>query len=104
MIARNDFRLRKQTKASICIQSQWRCHRDYSYHKRLQKATLTYQCAWRQRLARKELRKLRMAARETGALKEAKDNLEKCVEELTWRLQLEKRLRTDLEETKAQEI
>ena len=44
-----------------------------------------------------------MAARETGALKEAKDKLEKRVEELTWRLQLEKRLRTDLEEEKAQE-
>ncbi|KAL5198356.1 hypothetical protein ABZP36_001868 [Zizania latifolia] len=45
-----------------------------------------------------------MAARETGALKEAKDKLEKRVEELTWRLGLEKRLRTDLEEAKAQEI
>jgi len=33
------------------------------------------------------------AARETGALKEAKDKLEKRVEELTWRLGLEKRLR-----------
>lgn len=33
------------------------------------------------------------AARETGALKEAKDKLEKRVEELTWRLQIEKRLR-----------
>ena len=33
------------------------------------------------------------AARETGALKAAKDKLEKRVEELTWRLQLEKRLR-----------
>lgn len=33
------------------------------------------------------------AARETGALKEAKDKLEKQVEELTWHLQLEKRLR-----------
>ncbi len=33
------------------------------------------------------------AARETGALKEAKDKLEKRVEELTWRLQFEKRLR-----------
>lgn len=33
------------------------------------------------------------AARETGALKEAKDKLEKQLEELTWRLQLEKRLR-----------
>ncbi|THU70584.1 hypothetical protein C4D60_Mb08t26540 [Musa balbisiana] len=122
MTARDDFRFKRQTKASICIQARWRCHRDYSYYKRLQKATLTYQCAWRQRLARKELRKLRMAARETGALKEAKDKLEKRVEELTWRLQLEKRLRysvlvdelqdnlldsnmqTDLEETKAQEI
>uniref|UniRef100_A0A7N0V8G2 Dilute domain-containing protein n=2 Tax=Kalanchoe fedtschenkoi TaxID=63787 RepID=A0A7N0V8G2_KALFE len=44
-----------------------------------------------------------MAARETGALQEAKDKLEKRVEELTWRLSLEKRLRTDLEEAKAQE-
>lgn len=35
------------------------------------------------------------AARETGALKEAKDKLEKHVEELTWRLQLEKRLRVN---------
>ncbi|GJN00232.1 hypothetical protein PR202_ga17648 [Eleusine coracana subsp. coracana] len=43
-------------------------------------------------------------ARETGALKEAKDKLEKKVEELTWRVQLEKRLRTDLEESKAQEL
>lgn len=33
------------------------------------------------------------AARDTGALKEAKDKLEKRVEELTWRLQIEKRLR-----------
>lgn len=33
------------------------------------------------------------ASKETGALKEAKDKLEKSVEELTWRLQLEKRLR-----------
>ncbi|KAJ0987034.1 hypothetical protein J5N97_005390 [Dioscorea zingiberensis] len=40
-----------------------------------------------------------------SALKEAKDKLEKTVEEeLTWRLQLEKRLRTDLEESKGQEI
>uniref|UniRef100_A0A1D1YNU8 Unconventional myosin-Vb n=1 Tax=Anthurium amnicola TaxID=1678845 RepID=A0A1D1YNU8_9ARAE len=88
----------------FATQAQWRCHRDHSYYQNMQKATITYQCAWRQRLARRELRKLRMASRETGALKEAKDKLEKRVEELTWRLQLEKRLRTDLEETKAQEV
>ncbi|CAH1419779.1 unnamed protein product [Lactuca virosa] len=43
------------------------------------------------------------AAQETGALNEEKDKLEKQLEELGWRLQLEKRLRTDLEEEKAQE-
>ncbi|XP_068650138.1 myosin-17-like [Aristolochia californica] len=104
MTARNEFRFRKQTKAATIFQAQWRGHRAYSYYKRLQLATITFQCAWRQRLARRELRKLRMAARETGALKEAKDKLEKRVEELTWRLQLEKRLKVDLEEAKAQEI
>ncbi|KAH1048184.1 hypothetical protein J1N35_038968 [Gossypium stocksii] len=104
MTARNEFRFRKQTKAAIIIQAHWRCYRAYSYYKSLQKAVLVSQCGWRCRVARRELRKLKMAARETGALKAAKDKLEKRVEELTWRLQLEKRLRTDLEEAKAQEI
>ncbi|KAJ4953949.1 hypothetical protein NE237_030781 [Protea cynaroides] len=104
MSARNKFRFRKQTKAAIIIQANWRCYREFSYYTKLQKAILVSQCAWRGRVARKELRALRMAARETGALKEAKDKLEKTVEELTWRLQLEKRLRTDLEEAKAHEI
>ncbi|XVE51896.1 hypothetical protein DITRI_Ditri02bG0077600 [Diplodiscus trichospermus] len=104
MTARNEFRFRKQTKAAIIIQANWRCHKAYSYYKSLQKAVLVSQCGWRCRVARRELRKLKMAARETGALKAAKDKLEKRVEELTWRLQLEKRLRTDLEEAKAQEI
>ncbi|KAK1271561.1 hypothetical protein QJS04_geneDACA013026 [Acorus gramineus] len=44
------------------------------------------------------------AARETGALKEAKDKLEKRVEELTWRLDFEKHMRIDIEEAKGQEI
>ncbi|KAL0315807.1 UNVERIFIED_CONTAM: Myosin-17 [Sesamum radiatum] len=104
MTARSEFRFRKQTKAAIKIQAHLRCHRDYSYYRSLQKAAIVTQCSWRRRVARKELRKLRMAARETGALKEAKDKLEKKVEELTWRLQFEKRLRTELEETKAQEV
>ncbi|XP_043692189.1 myosin-11-like isoform X1 [Telopea speciosissima] len=104
MAARNDFRYRKQTKGAIAIQARWRCHRASSYHKKLKRASIVSQCRWRGRIARRELRKLKMAARETGALKEAKDKLEKNVEELTWRLQLEKRLRTDLEEAKAQEI
>ncbi|CAH2037137.1 unnamed protein product [Thlaspi arvense] len=104
MIARNEFRLRRQTKSAILIQAHWRGHQAYSYYTRLQKAAIVTQCAWRCRLARRELRMLKMAARETGALKDAKDKLEKRVEELTWRLQLEKRLRTDLEEAKVQEV
>lgn len=103
MTARDEFRHRKQTKAAIFIQAHYRYYRAYSYYKSLQKAAIVTQCGWRRRVARKELRSLKMAARETGALKEAKDKLEKRVEELTWRLQLEKRLRTELEETKAQE-
>ncbi|GJT52189.1 myosin-17-like protein [Tanacetum coccineum] len=103
MTARDDFRHRKQTKAAICIQAHYRCYKAHSYYKSLQKAALYTQCGWRRRVARRELRALKMAARESGALKEAKDKLEKRVEELTWRLQLEKRLRTELEESKAQE-
>ncbi|KAJ9682386.1 hypothetical protein PVL29_018326 [Vitis rotundifolia] len=104
MAAHREFRFRKQTKAAIVIQARWRCHRAFSFYMKLKRGAIVSQCRWRGRVAKKELRKLKMAARETGALKEAKDKLEKTVEDLTWRLQLEKRLRTDLEEAKAQEI
>ncbi|KAL5702010.1 hypothetical protein ACHQM5_027281 [Ranunculus cassubicifolius] len=104
MGAHNDFRFKRKAKAATIIQARWRCYKEYSYYKKLQKASIVTQCRWRGRIARRELRNLKMAARETGALKEAKDKLEKTVEDLTWRLQLEKRLRTDLEEAKAQEI
>ncbi|KAF7828196.1 myosin-6-like isoform X2 [Senna tora] len=43
------------------------------------------------------------AARETGALQAAKNKLEKQVEDLTLRLQLEKRMRVHMEEAKTQE-
>ncbi|KAL3517670.1 hypothetical protein ACH5RR_020259 [Cinchona calisaya] len=104
MAARKEFRYRRQTKAASIVQANWRGHRAFSYYKKLVRASIITQCRWRGRVARKELRKLKMAARETGALQQAKDKLEKQVEELTWRLQLEKRLRTDLEEAKGQEI
>ncbi|KAG6436833.1 hypothetical protein SASPL_101735 [Salvia splendens] len=44
------------------------------------------------------------AAKETGALQEAKEKLEKQVEELTSELELEKRQRHDIEEAKNREI
>ncbi|KAJ6762955.1 MYOSIN-9 [Salix purpurea] len=104
MVARKEFRFRKRTKAATIIQARWHCHKSASYYKRLQRSAIVTQTGWRCRVARRELRLLKMAARDTGALREAKDKLEKHVEELTWRLQLEKRLRTDLEEAKAQEV
>ncbi|KAK4372251.1 hypothetical protein RND71_007635 [Anisodus tanguticus] len=104
MEARNEYRKRRRNKAAKIVQTQWRGFYAFSTYKQKKKASLSLQCLWRGRLARKELRKLRMAARDTGALKEAKDKLEKRVEELTWRLDFEKHFRIDLEEAKGEEI
>ncbi|KAG9136116.1 hypothetical protein Leryth_003734 [Lithospermum erythrorhizon] len=103
MSARSDLRFRRQTKAVIYIQSYCRGSCALHYYLRLKWATIATQCAWRGLTARRELRKLKMEAKETGALQEAKSKLEKQVEELTWRLQLEKRMRADLDEAKSQE-
>ncbi|KAM0843588.1 hypothetical protein ACQ4PT_057616 [Festuca glaucescens] len=102
--AYKEYVLKKQEKASINIQARWRCHRDNSNYIKLKRSVLIYQCAWRRRVARAELRKLKMAARDTEALKVEKEKLEEQVEELTNRLGLEKKLRTDLEKNKAGEI
>ncbi|KAG0604572.1 hypothetical protein M758_10G181000 [Ceratodon purpureus] len=104
MAARKEYRLRRQTKAATLIQARWRGYKARSQYRKCRKSAITIQCAWRGRVARGELRKLKQAAKETGALQEAKTKLEKRCEELTWRLQLEKRMRTDMEEAKNQEI
>ncbi|XP_057549511.1 myosin-6-like isoform X2 [Amaranthus tricolor] len=103
MAARNEIRFRRQTRAAIFIQSHCRKLLARRSFLKLKKAAISTQCAWRCKVARKELRNLKMAARETGALQAAKNKLEKQVEELTWRLQLEKRMRADMEEAKTQE-
>nr|DAD42073.1 TPA_asm: hypothetical protein HUJ06_000303 [Nelumbo nucifera] len=104
MAAHNEYRYRRRTKAAMIMQTWWRRFQALSAYKQKKKASVTLQCLWRARVARKELRKLKMAARETGALKEAKDKLEKRVEELTWRLEFEKHMRIDLEEANGKEI
>ncbi|XP_073274635.1 myosin-12 isoform X2 [Primulina huaijiensis] len=104
MAAKNEHRQRKRNKAATIIQTQWRKFHALSGYNHIKISTLALQCLWRARLARRVLRKLRMEARDTGALKEAKDRLEKRVEELTWRLDFEKHLRVDMEEAKGQEI
>ncbi|CAL5096008.1 unnamed protein product [Urochloa decumbens] len=102
--AYKEYIARKQNRASIHVQAQWRCHRDCSNYRKMKTSVLIYQCAWRRRVARGELRKLKMAARDTEALKVEKEKLEEHVEELTSRLGLEKKLRIDLEKNKAGEI
>lgn len=42
------------------LQTQWRKFQAVTAYKQQKKATLTLQCLWRARVARKELRKLRM--------------------------------------------
>ncbi|KAG5112842.1 hypothetical protein JHK82_036111 [Glycine max] len=103
MAARTELRFRKQTRAAIVIQSHCRKYLAQHHFTNLKKAAIATQCAWRGKVARRELRQLKMAARETGALQAAKNKLEKQVEDLTLRLQLEKRLRIDIEESKTQE-
>ncbi|WOL13269.1 myosin-8-like isoform X2 [Canna indica] len=103
MVARKELHFRRQNKASVIIQSRCRQFLAFLHYSRMKKAAITTQCAWRGKIGRRELQKLKMAARETGALQAAKNQLEKQVEELTWRLQLEKRMRADIEEAKTQE-
>lgn len=103
MAARDELRYRKQTTAAVILQSHCRKYLVRASYLTLKKAAITTQSAWRGRVARRELRKLKLAAKETGALQAAKTMLEKQVEELTWRLQLEKRMRADIEEAKTQE-
>ncbi|KAK2455194.1 myosin-6 [Trifolium repens] len=103
MAARCSLRFRKQTSAAIIIQSHCRKYLAQHHFINLKKAAIATQCAWRGKVARRELRNLKMAARETGALQAAKNKLEKQVEDLTLRLQLEKRMRADMEEAKKQE-
>ncbi|CAJ2651844.1 myosin-6 [Trifolium pratense] len=103
MAARCELRFRKQTSAAFIIQSHCRKYLAQHHFINLKKAAIATQCAWRGKVARRELRNLKMAARETGALQAAKNKLEKQVEDLTLRLQLEKRMRVDMEEAKKQE-
>ncbi|KAL8143036.1 hypothetical protein V2J09_016068 [Rumex salicifolius] len=103
MVARNELRFRRQTRAATVIQSHCRKYLGHMHYKKLKKAAITTQCAWRGKVARKELRQLKLAARETGALQAAKNKLEKQVEDLSLRLQLEKRIRADIEEARKQE-
>ncbi|CAN0839277.1 XI-K [Linum grandiflorum] len=137
VLARKQFEQLRREAAALRIQKNFKAHTARTSYLALGSSAITLQTGLRAMTARNEFRFRKQtkaaitiqASRETGALKEAKDKLEKRVEELTWRLQLEKKLRvcfclhglvvgkngcvtvsftffytkTDLEEEKAQE-
>ncbi|CAH2038926.1 unnamed protein product [Thlaspi arvense] len=102
--ARVELQFRKKRRAAIIIQSQIRRCLCHCHYVRMKKAAITTQCGWRVRVARREFRNLKMAAKETGALQDAKTKLENEVEELISNLELEKQMRMEIEEAKSQEI
>ncbi|XP_038985415.1 protein OPAQUE1 isoform X2 [Phoenix dactylifera] len=103
-LVRQRFIRIKEHRAAMLIQSWWRMWKACMVFRQCRCAAVSLQCAWRQKLARRELRKLKLAANEAGALREAKNKLEKRLEDLTWRLTLEKRLRVAGEESKLVEV
>ncbi|XP_062160286.1 myosin-15 [Alnus glutinosa] len=94
----------KKHKAVTLIQSHWRMRKVRLAFRYRQNSIIAIQCRWRQKLAKRELRRRKQEANEAGALRLAKSKLEKQLEELTWRLQFEKRMRVSHEESKSVDI
>ncbi|XP_078444494.1 protein OPAQUE1-like [Wolffia australiana] len=94
----------KRQKAAIRIQAQWRMQKLTSKYRQYLLALVAIQCAWRRKVAKRELQRLKRAARETGALQEAKNKLEKKLEDISLLLELEKRRRIGGDASKRAEI
>ncbi|RLN25005.1 myosin-17-like [Panicum miliaceum] len=70
MAARRELSLRKQIGAATRIQAQWRAHRAVGSYLMTKRAALICQRAWRQGIASRELRKLRLEVLEREMLDE----------------------------------
>ena len=55
-VCKNEYSL------STIMQARWRCHKAASYYKKLKRGTIVTQCRWRGRVARRELRNLKMVS------------------------------------------
>lgn len=64
MAAQRELSVRKQTRAATRIQAQWRAHRAVWGYLTTKRAAVICQRAWRQSVARKELRKLGLCVQE----------------------------------------
>ncbi|KAM0874206.1 hypothetical protein ACQ4PT_037583 [Festuca glaucescens] len=87
MAARRELSIRRQTRAAVCIQAQWRAHRELWSYLTMKRASVICQCAWRQSIARRHLGKLRLAnvekerLDEISRLHEMVDVLQQAVED-----------------------
>ena len=68
------LRLNKERKA-ILIQKIWRMSSTLKYFKKQKSASLTLQCAWRCTQSRRELKKLKMAAKDLSNATQERDTL-----------------------------
>ncbi|KAL8208635.1 hypothetical protein R6Q57_008047 [Mikania cordata] len=103
-ITRHRFLHIREHRAATVIQAQWRMFKIRSAFRHRHRDITKIQCLWRRKMAKRELRRLKKEANETGALRLAKSKLERQLEDLTWRLQLEKKLRGSNDESKSLEI
>ncbi|GAB2250859.1 hypothetical protein Droror1_Dr00017109 [Drosera rotundifolia] len=103
-LTRGKFLLGKEHRAATRIQAEWRMHKLQSAFRQDQMSIIAIQSIWRRKVAKRELQRLKKEANEAGALRTAKSKLEKQLEDLKVRLQLEKRLRISNEEAKLEEV
>jgi len=101
---RKNIKALREESAAIFLQAQWRMWKAYSFFLRYKHAVVSIQCIWRRKLAKREFLKLRKEAREAGVLREQKNKLERNLEDVNLRLQLEKIKRVSVEESRMAEI
>ncbi|KAH9616472.1 hypothetical protein KSS87_005406 [Heliosperma pusillum] len=102
--ARQKFMLDKKHRAAMLIQAQWRMFKVQSAFRQHHKSVIAVQCLWRRKIAKQLFKKLKQEANEAGALRMAKSKLEKQLDDISLRFELEKRLRMSNDETKTAEI
>ena len=86
----------KKHRAALLIQTNWRRHRAEVSFQRYRRGAIALQCAWRCKLARRELRKRRTQSRESGKLLQDKQALEGKLREVQNILQTVQTQRNEL--------
>ncbi|CAM0881488.1 unnamed protein product [Alopecurus aequalis] len=100
LAARRELSIRRQTRAAVCIQAQWRAHRELWNYLTMKRASVICQCAWRQSIARRHLGTLRLANAERERLDEVSrlhemvDVLQQAVEDAEVRVIAEREAAT----------